>query len=106
MKVIDILKEKMVEEITEPDFYPAHKLETLKEYKSSMLIIVKFVIFNLRNWIFKKNKKREWKKGHHNKKYVKDSYRGMSKWRCINLVMFGPKSGKLYPILKNEKILQ
>lgn len=49
MKVIDILKEKMVEEITEPDFYPAHKLETLKEYKSSMPIIVKFVIFNLRN---------------------------------------------------------
>ena len=106
MKVIDILKEKMGDEITEPDFYPAHKLETLKEYKTSMPIKVKFVIFNLRNWIFIKNKKREWKEGHHNKKYVKDSYGGMNKWGCINLVMFGPKSRKLYAILKNEKILQ
>ena len=49
MKVIDILKEKMGDEITGPDFYPAHKLETLKEYKTSMPIKVKFVIFNLRN---------------------------------------------------------
>ena len=39
----------MGDEITEPDFYLAHKLETLKEYKTSMPIKVKFVIFNLRN---------------------------------------------------------
>ena len=49
MKVIDILKEKMDKEINDPDFYRAHKLEALKEYKKSMPGIVKFVIFNLRN---------------------------------------------------------
>ena len=63
MKVIDILKEKMEEEINDPEFYRAHKLEALKEYKKSMPGIVKFVIFNLRNSIFRKNKKCKRKKG-------------------------------------------
>ena len=49
MKVIDILKEKMGEEINDPEFYRAHRLEALKEYIKSMPGIVKFVILNLRN---------------------------------------------------------